>query len=48
MADRPHHAHQTMEHATQFDLNDALRQWRMNLSGAPAFRLDDLADDRMA
>jgi hypothetical protein len=31
-----------MESATQFDLNDALRQWREALAASPALRRDDL------
>ena len=31
-----------MENATQFDLNDALRQWREEMATSPAFRAADL------
>jgi hypothetical protein len=31
-----------MENSTQFDLNEAMRQWRENLSASPAFRPADL------
>ncbi len=42
MDDRPHNTHQAMENSTQFDLNEALRQWRENLSASPVFRPADL------
>ena len=31
-----------MENSTQFDLKDAIRQWRDSLAAAPACRPDDL------
>src|SRR5881628_473912 len=42
MADCPHHTHQTMENATQFDLNEAVLRWRNGLESSPAFRPENL------
>jgi len=40
--DRPHNTHQAMENSTQFDLNEAMRQWREDLSASAVFRPADL------
>ena len=42
MADRPFNPHQAVAPATPFDLSDAMRPWRENLSGSPALRAEDV------
>lgn len=44
MDDRPYNSGKTMEHASTFDLNIALRRWLENLAQSPQFRPADLAE----
>jgi hypothetical protein len=44
MADSPHHTHQVMENPTQFDLNEAVRQWRRGLESSAVFRATTLEE----
>ncbi|MDB6053213.1 MAG: hypothetical protein JWN25_736, partial [Verrucomicrobiales bacterium] len=38
----PHHTRQIMESKSQFDLNQAISQWRLSLAGSPAFKIENL------
>jgi hypothetical protein len=42
MADGAHYSGQTMDNSTQFDLDQAIQQWREALTGSPAFKSGDI------
>jgi len=42
VADRPRNTQKIMENSSVFDLNDAMRRWRRDMSASPALRAHDL------
>jgi hypothetical protein len=42
VADCPCNTYEIMENPTQFDLNEAIQNWRRNMAASPAFQPDDL------
>src|SRR6266568_275551 len=44
MAASPQHHVQIMENQSRFDLNEALRQWRLDLAGQPGIAAEDLRE----